>query len=127
MSIWYQASLYFCGLIALVGVFGLLLPSALKAFSLRMITNTGLILAGVLRIAFGACLFLAAPETNWPEVLKPLGVLLIAVGALSPLIGTERIGGLVNRLMEDNSLIRMVSMAAIGIAAFIFSLLRETI
>ena len=125
MSVWFISSLGLCVFIALFGLYGLAAPANFRALVLRMVNPAGLIFGGVLRIALGVSLYLVAPETRWPEVLKPLGIFLIAVGAIVPLLSVDMLKNLSERILEDNEATRWVAVAVCGVLLFIVSLLLE--
>ena len=85
----------------------------------------GLVFGGVLRIALGGSLYMAAPETNWPEVLQPLGIVLVIIGAIVPLLSVDILKSLSARLLEDDESTRWVALATCGILLFIVSLVLD--
>ncbi len=87
----------FGGLIVLLGLAGLVSPSALVGWvdslwrSLR-----GLWGVVALRFCLGVILVVAAPECRYPTAIRILGVISIVSATLVPVLGLERIRALVN-------------------------------
>ena len=76
------------GFIILVqGLLGLSLPDPFVGLVGSFQAPPVLYIAGVLRMAFGAILFLAAPHSRMPIALRVLGTILFVGGLLTPVIG----------------------------------------
>jgi membrane-bound ClpP family serine protease len=50
----------------------------------------GIYAAAALRIILGVVLFLAAPTSRAPEVVRILGIIILVAGLITPLFGLER-------------------------------------
>jgi hypothetical protein len=83
-------------LIAGLGLVGLFSPSALLEFAARWQTRGALLLAGILRVIFGASLVLAAPGSRAPMAFLVLGVLTVVAGLATPLVGVERFAAILD-------------------------------
>ena len=82
-----------CVFIVAMGATGLASPQRLFGFVRRFQSPWGLFVGGGIRVALGVSLFLVAPDTRAPEVLRPLGAFLVLAGFLMPLFGPARFGG----------------------------------
>jgi hypothetical protein len=76
--------------IAALGALGVVSPSRLLGVVRRFQTPTGLYFAAGLRVALGAALFFAAPDSRAPELLRILGVVIIVAGVITPFFGLAR-------------------------------------
>lgn len=83
-------ALIFSLLVAAVGALGVASPSQLLDLVRRFQTTAGLYVAAGLRIVFGAALFLAAPGSRAPELIRVLGAFVFVAGVITPLFGLER-------------------------------------
>ncbi len=84
-------------LIALFGLFivilwglGIVSPERLIRFARYWQSPTGLYLASAFRIVLGVLLFLAAPGSRAPTMLRILGVVIFVAGLVTPFFGLER-------------------------------------
>jgi len=73
-----------------MGAWGVFAPGSIFAFISGWSSKTGFWLAVLLRLSFGLALWLAAPDTRAPLLLRALGGLAILSAVLLPLIGFER-------------------------------------
>ncbi len=73
-----------------VGVLGLIAPERLVGFVRLWQTPLGLYSAAALRLVLGLALFLAAPPSKAPGVLRVAGVIIIVAGLATPFVGVER-------------------------------------
>jgi hypothetical protein len=78
-------------LVAAIGSIGLLWPAALLEIGRVFGTPSGLYAAAALRIGFGAALFLAAPASRLPALVRAIGIVIFVAGLMTPLIGIERL------------------------------------
>jgi hypothetical protein len=85
------------GIVALVAVFmlglglyGLISPQRLAGFVSLWRSERGLWTAAAMRILFGVALWLAAPASKAPLVLRILAVVTLAAGSALPFLGVER-------------------------------------
>jgi hypothetical protein len=83
-------ALLICLMIVGIGALGIYSPNRLLALVRRFQTPAGLYLAAALRIVLGVALYQAAPTSRAPDVIGPLGVLVLAIGIVTPLFGVER-------------------------------------
>ena len=74
----------FCLFIAMIGALGLFWPPRFLDLVRRLTSLQGFYVLAILRIAFGATLYLAAPASRAPLFLKVLSVVLIASGIVTP-------------------------------------------
>lgn len=74
----------FCVLIAILGALGLFWPSRFLDVVRSLTSLQGFYVLAILRIAFGAVLFLAAPTSRTPRFLEVLSLVLIASGIVTP-------------------------------------------
>jgi len=77
-------------IIAGIGVFGVVAPSAFLEFGRSLQTPNALYIIAAVQVIFGAALLWVAPITRTPRTLRALGALIIIAGVLTPFIGTER-------------------------------------
>jgi hypothetical protein len=82
--------------IAATGAWGLVFPKKLLAFARYFEHPASLWVAGAFRVLFGLALFLAAPTSNAPYILRTLGVIIIVAGFITPFIGIKRVHKLLN-------------------------------
>jgi hypothetical protein len=75
--------------IAALGALGVVWPSVLLEVGRAFLSLPGLYAAAALRIVMGAALFLAAPASRAPAVLRVLGAVIFVVGLATPLIPLE--------------------------------------
>jgi hypothetical protein len=76
--------------VAVLGAVGIVVPTVLLAISRPFLTPTGLYAAAALRLVLGTVLFVAAPTSRAPKIIRILGVVIIVAGLATPLIGVER-------------------------------------
>ena len=106
--------------VAAIGVLGIAAPAVLVELGRSLQSSGSLYVAAVIRVAFGAILFWAAPNSRTPRTLHVLGIFIIIAGLLTPFIGVER-----SRAMfgwwstQDPFLTRALPMVAVGLGLFI--------
>lgn len=106
--------------VAATGVLGVAAPSALLELGRSLQSASGLYVAAALRVAFGATLFWAAPNSRVPRTLRVLGIFIVIAGLATPFFGVER-----SRAMSDwwstqgSFFIRAWPMVAVGFGLFI--------
>lgn len=76
--------------IAAVGALGVVSPARLLGVVRRLQSPAGLYLAAALRVVLGVALVFAAPTSRAPQVIRILGVFVVAAGLLTPFFGLER-------------------------------------
>ena len=102
-------------LIAAVGVLGIVAPERLVAFGRAIQTPAGLYAAGAFRVVLGIALFLAAPDSRAPDVIRVFGVIIIVGGVATPLVGLERSRKILDWWTQKGSwFIRLWSLVALG-------------
>ncbi len=79
-------------LIAVLGAVGVASPARFISIVRYFETPTGLYLAAVLRLVMGVALFVSAPVSRAPALMRVLGLLIILAGVVTPLLG-RRSGG----------------------------------
>jgi uncharacterized membrane protein YidH (DUF202 family) len=89
-------ALVFSLFVAALGALGLVSPSRILHVVRYFQTPTGLYIAAALRLVMGLALLFAAPASRAPEVLRILGVFIIAAGVVTLFIGLERARRLVD-------------------------------
>ena len=80
----------FCLLIAYLGALGLFWPLRFLELVRRLTTLQGFYLIAVLRIAFGAALYLAAPSSKAPGLMQVIGVVVFVSGLITPFFNHTR-------------------------------------
>lgn len=73
-----------------MGAWGVFAPGSIFKFISGWSSKNGFWLAVLLRLAFGLALWLAAPDTRLPEILRALGAIGILSAAALPLVGYAR-------------------------------------
>lgn len=77
-------AIIFCVITAALGCLGLFSPPHFLDLIRRLTTIQGFYVLAVMRIAFGAVLFLAAPDSRMPKILEIFAIVLIASGIVTP-------------------------------------------
>ena len=80
----------FCLFIVGLGLLGLLSPPRFLDFVRSLTSLQGFYMIAVLRIAFGATLYLASADSRAPLFLRVLGIVLIVSGIVTPLFSHTR-------------------------------------
>lgn len=75
---------------AALGIAGIVNPERLVRFARRWDNPAGNYLAAAIRLCVGLVVFLAAPESRFPGLLRFLGVAILFAGLLTALMGHER-------------------------------------
>ncbi len=83
--------LILCLRVAGMGALGVLSPARLLSILRLYETPWGLHVAAAVRVVLGVTLFLAAPTSRLPEFLRIFGIVAVAAGVLTPLLGLARI------------------------------------
>jgi len=110
-------------LVACLGAVGVASPPRLLAIVQKFQSPAGLYVAMALRLALGFCLFLAAPASRSPDVLRILGVVIMVTGLITPVFGLERFRRLLTWWASHGSgFIRLWAAVALGFG-LLFSLL----
>jgi len=82
--------------VAALGALGIVSPMGLLSIVRQFQRPAGLYAAAILRIVLGVALFLAAPTSRLPEVVRILGLIIFVSGLITPLFGLERFHRLLN-------------------------------
>ena len=81
-----------CAVTVVLGVVAFLSPATFAQVLGILDTSSGMWAASGLRILLGIALYVAAPTSRAPDVLRILGILFVAVGLLIPIRGRKRLG-----------------------------------
>ena len=92
---WIELTALFALVIAAMGGLALVQPNRLFRLIESIDIPRHLWPIAIARLFFGGCLWMAAPESAQPTVLRSLALLVIAAGVALPVIGPERIQRLV--------------------------------
>jgi len=71
--------------------------------SAKFQTPMGLYLSAAFRLVLGVALFLAAPTSRNPELIRTLGVIIIVIGVITRFFGVERYRRLLDRISAKGS------------------------
>jgi len=82
--------------LAAIGALGLGSPARLIALVSRLQSTRGLYAIAAVRLALGAALLLAAPESRAPAFLLLLGAVALLSGLVTPFFGVERFKSLLD-------------------------------
>jgi hypothetical protein len=89
-------ALVFSLFVAALGALGIVSPMGLLSIIRQFQRPAGLYAAAILRVIIGVVLFLAAPTSRFPEVVRILGIIIFVSGLITPLFGFERFRRLLN-------------------------------
>jgi hypothetical protein len=118
MARWFVAA--FGVLVMGVGTMVLVEPRGLVDFADLFLTPSGLWVAVALRLVVGVLLWVSAPASRMPRVLKVLGALFVLSAFVLPVVGLDRIRGIADwGAGLDDIALRSVSLMALGLGAFI--------
>ncbi len=110
----------FAVFVLLMCAWGVILPSRIVAFATRWANQRGLWVAALLRIAFGAALWFAAPASRAPLLLQVLGILTFLAGVSLPMIGLDRFTKLIEWSVERPPIVvRLWCLFGIGLGGAI--------
>lgn len=84
-----------CVAIAVLGALGVVSPGRLFSILRNLQTPAGLYFASAFRVVLGVFLVLLAQSSKAPDLIRIIGVFAVVAGAVTPLVGTERIGRMV--------------------------------
>lgn len=82
--------------VAGMGIFGLISPGGLASLVSRWESKRGLWLASIVRLGFGIALWLVAPSSRTPVILRVLAVITVAAGLALPFLGFSRFKSLLS-------------------------------
>ena len=108
-------------LVVLLGVIGLLVPSALIRFVERAwSSSTGFLTSIAVRAALGIVLLLVASNTRFPWAIGALGIISLAAAVAMPVIGHARMREFVHQWTKwPPWSVRLSLLLAIGFGAFL--------
>jgi len=82
--------------VAALGAVGIVSPTRLLGFIRQFQRPAGLYIAAFLRIVLGVALFVAAPASRSPEVVRIAGIIIFVSGFITPLFGLDRFRRILN-------------------------------
>lgn len=107
-------------LVSGVGLLGLLAPEGLVGFLSLWLSASGLWTAVILRLAVAIFLWLSAPASRTPAILKTLGVLVAVSGLALPFVGLVRLESWMAWWVgQPLVVVRLAGLAAIGLGVFV--------
>jgi hypothetical protein len=77
-------------LIAAFGALGVVSPARFIAVVRSFETPAGLYVAAAIRVVLGISLYLSAPASRAPDLMRVLGIIITVVGIATPLLGRSR-------------------------------------
>ena len=80
----------FCIGIAVLASIGVFSPPAFLGIVRRLTSLQGFYILATLRIAFGALLYLAAPESQMPRLIEITGIIVVVSGIVTPFFSHRR-------------------------------------
>ncbi len=83
-------------LIAVLSALYFVAPARLLSIARAFESPGGLYFLAGIRLVLGVVLFLAAPSSRKPEVLRVLGILIVVAGIITPFVGVDRQRRLLN-------------------------------
>jgi hypothetical protein len=89
-------ALFISLLIAATGALGLVFPQKMLAVARHFEHQAGLWAVGAFRVVFGSAIFLSAPTSNAPDMLRTLGVIIFVAGFITPFLGIKRVHKMLN-------------------------------
>ena len=106
--------------VAALGALGIVSPTRLLGIVRRSESPAGLLAAAGFRVILGAVLFFSAPASRAPGVVRILGVLIFAVGLITPLFGVRRFTKVLDWWSARSSLFtRAWAVVALGFGIFL--------
>jgi hypothetical protein len=110
--------------VACLGAVGVASPPRLLAIVQKFQSPAGLYVAMAIRLALGISLFLAAPASRAPDVLRVFGVVIMVAGLITPLFGLERFRRLLDWWAAHGSgFVRLWAAIALAFGLFLSFLL----
>jgi hypothetical protein len=101
-------------LIFALGFIGIVAPGVLLAFGQCLLTPVGLYMAGALRVLIGVVLLGASCASRLPRTLRVCGMLAVAAGIATPILGVERAHAIMTWWMAQGSVVgRLWAMLAV--------------
>ena len=110
----------FAVLVIALSLYGVKSPVAVLQISRRFMVSPGIWVAAAIRLLLAVLFWFAAPVSMTPVAFRVLALLVLAAALTHPLVGTERLLKLVDRVESwPNSVVRLQGLVGIGFAAFI--------
>lgn len=107
-------------LIVAFGLVGVFAPGVLVTVGRHSVTPVGLYVVAVLRVFIGLVFLGAASASRTPRILRLLGILAIAGGLMTPLLGVERARTIMNWMLAPGlQVVRLWAVLAVAIGSFI--------
>ncbi len=102
--------------IAVLGAVGIFVPTSILAVGRPFLTPAGLYAAAGIRLGFGTALLLAAARSRAPKTLRIVGVVVVAAGVATPLVGVDRARAIVDWWTgQGTALMRLWAVVAIAL------------
>jgi len=107
-------------IVVCMGIFGLISPAGVVAFVSRWQSPAGLWTASIIRLVFGIALWLVAPSSRTPVVLKVVSVVSVASAVVLLLAGVSRFESILSWWFHQSTVFqRGWSAVAVAGGAFI--------
>jgi hypothetical protein len=98
-----------------IGVAGIVSPDGLTTARRRLLDTPGILyIAGSIRVAMGLVLFLFAPRSRTPKMLRVLGVIMALQGIVPQFIGIDR----AHVILEQEVMLGVTALRAGAVVAF---------
>jgi hypothetical protein len=106
--------------IVVIGLIGVIVPSALLRAADYATTPIGLYAAAAIRIGIGIVLMLVAPTTRTPKLIRVFGGIAVVAGVITAFVGVDRARAiLVWETAQGTILIRLSALLALVFGSFI--------
>lgn len=106
--------------ITAMGVLGVASPAALLTAVRKLASPAGVYTAAALRLIMGSALHLSAPASRVPAIVRALGDLTFATGAITPVFGLERFRKIITWwAARGHSFVRAWSVFAVAFGLFL--------
>jgi hypothetical protein len=105
--------------IAALGALGVASPARLFSVLRRNETPAALYVWAAVRLVLGVALFLVAPRSRAPDLIRIVGVIAVAAGVITPVLGLARIGRVIDWWSAQRTIVLRV-WAAFGLALGLF-------
>jgi hypothetical protein len=106
--------------VMVVGLIGVAAPSALLRAADYATSPIGLYAAAALRVGFGIVLFMVAPTTRAPKLIRALGAVAVAAGVFTAFVGIDRARAMLAwETAQGTTLIRLGALLPLVVGGFI--------
>ena len=106
--------------IAVLGILSIVSPESLVAMLRHLQTPAGLYFGAGFRMVLGISLFLSAPSSRYPDILRVLGPFFIVAGLILPLFGLEFFRSAIDAFLSLGGwATRVWGLVALGFGLFI--------